>query len=214
MDPLEQRRHEEKERRRDAIVDAAEVVFGSKGYEQATMEQVAREARVSRALVYLYFKDKLELHLAVCTRGLQMLRERFVRAAETETRGADRVTALGREYMRFAADQPTYFAALSRFEAHRPDASEPDSIEALCLSAGLAVHEVTVAALQAGQADGSVRSDLGNPLLVAITLWGFVHGSLQIATTKGPAVEASGVGVQDFLETALAIAQRGIAAAG
>lgn len=215
MDPIEQRRAEEKERRREAIVDAAEAVFGDQGFERATMEQVARKARVSRALVYLYFKDKLELHFAICMRALQLLHVRFERLLTMHERGIDQVCALGRDYMRFATEYPTYFDALSRFESHRADVLNDDgSIEQQCVAQGLAVHGVTIRALENGQRDGSVRQDLGNPMLTAMTLWGFTHGCIQIAMTKEAALAAAGAGADAMTEYAIDMARRGVAAPG
>jgi TetR/AcrR family transcriptional regulator len=45
------RREEEKERRRAEILDAAEVLYAKKGWDALTVDQVARSARLSRALV-------------------------------------------------------------------------------------------------------------------------------------------------------------------
>src|SRR3546814_2104905 len=85
-----QRREDEKELRRAAIVDAAEVVFARTGFDAAKMDDVARKARVSRALVYLYFKNKIELQFAICLRALNLLREQLAAAAETPPRGDDK----------------------------------------------------------------------------------------------------------------------------
>jgi len=59
MNYLAERRQEEKERRRAEILDAAEGVAASVGWDELTMDQVARRARLSRALLYVYFKDKV-----------------------------------------------------------------------------------------------------------------------------------------------------------
>ena len=108
MNPIAERREEEKERRREEILDAAEQVFSEKGIDAATMEQVARKARVSRALVYVYFKDKPALHLGVCLRGLGVLRNAFQSAREKHRTGAEQIKAIGLAYMRFAENHPTY----------------------------------------------------------------------------------------------------------
>ena len=47
MNDLADRRHEEKERRRAEILDATEAVAASEGWEDMTMDQVARRARLS-----------------------------------------------------------------------------------------------------------------------------------------------------------------------
>jgi len=56
MSYLTARRQEEKDRRRAEIVDAAEALYAETGWDAITMDQVARRARLSRALLYVYFK--------------------------------------------------------------------------------------------------------------------------------------------------------------
>ena len=58
MSYIAERRVEEKERRRGEIADAAERLYADKGWEAVTMDQVAKSARLARALVYVYFRDK------------------------------------------------------------------------------------------------------------------------------------------------------------
>lgn len=206
-----QRRDDEKEQRREAIIDAAEIVFTAAGFAAAKMEDVAREARVSRALVYLYFASKTELHFAICERALRLLREQFIAVIATQRRGYDQVLAIGRCYVAFASSQPLYFAEMSRFEAHRPDLERLSTTEQAVLAAGMAVHEVTVSALQAGVRDGSIRP-LREPMLVAMTLWGFIHGSIQIAQTKDLVLQQAGIDVDVFLREAFELGMRTVGA--
>jgi TetR/AcrR family transcriptional repressor of mexJK operon len=49
------------EDRRTQILNAAQVVFGRKSYDAATIKEVAQEAGVSPGLLYWYFKDKTDL---------------------------------------------------------------------------------------------------------------------------------------------------------
>ena len=48
--------------RTEGILDAAIKVIAQKGLEKATMEQVAEEAGISKATIYLYFKNKETLY--------------------------------------------------------------------------------------------------------------------------------------------------------
>jgi TetR/AcrR family transcriptional regulator len=208
----QQRRQEEKERRREEIIDAAERVIASKGFEAAKMEEIARDARVSRALVYTYFKDKTDLYFAICERALRLLRERFEAAAAAETCGIDQVRAIGRSYIDFARESPFRFAALSRFEGHPLADTADGSTEHDVLCAGRQVHEVTVKALLTGVADGSVRKDLGDPMLTAITLWGLTHGVIQLAQTKASLITDEGIGLPQFLEYSMEFGLRSLRA--
>jgi AcrR family transcriptional regulator len=206
------RRQEEKEQRRETIIDAAEVVFAHAGFAAAKMEDVAKQARVSRALVYLYFKNKEELQFAICARALSLLHVRFSAAVTTASTGYAQILAIGRSYVQFAKESPTHFMALSHFETHRPEQMEPGSVEREVLEAGKQVHGVTIAALRQGQRDGSIRKNLGNPMFAALSLWSFCHGTIQIAMTKVHFLNDVGVAVDDFIEHALALALGGLKA--
>ena len=58
MSEIAQRRHEEKELRRNEIINAAEKVAAEVGLDAMTMDQVARCARLSRALSQLPFEQR------------------------------------------------------------------------------------------------------------------------------------------------------------
>jgi AcrR family transcriptional regulator len=207
MSYISERRQEERDRRRSEIVDAAEALYSETGWDAVTMDQVARRARLSRALVYVYFRDKADLHLALVERALVTLRRRFEAAREGKARGIDEVEGIGRAYLAFAHDLPHCFDACARFEARASsDAVHPN--EAACLAAGRRVHETIVASLDRGIADGSIRSDIGDPLMTGLALWAFSHGLIQIAATKSGQMELEGIAVQRFVDHATAMALR------
>ena len=52
-------------RTRKALIDAAAAVIGEKGFDRASLEEIAARAGMSRGAVYGNFKDKDELFLAV-----------------------------------------------------------------------------------------------------------------------------------------------------
>jgi AcrR family transcriptional regulator len=196
------RREEEKERRRAEMVDAAEELYADVGWDDVTMDRVAKSARLSRALLYVYFRDKNDLLHAITERALIELRERFVEAARTNTKGIDKVQAIGRAYVLFQQEKPYRFDACTRFHAHQA-AGQP--AEQACAAAGDAVIKVIVEALIQGQADGTIRKDLGSPVQVCIMLWAFTHGLIQIATNKTVEIARQGVDVPQLMEGSFAM---------
>ncbi|NUM53425.1 MAG: GreA/GreB family elongation factor [Candidatus Hydrogenedentes bacterium] len=68
-----------------AILDAAEQVFGWKGYQQTTMEALAREARISVGTLYNLFKSKEDIY----GRVVQRVGEFVVRRIEPLARASD-----------------------------------------------------------------------------------------------------------------------------
>jgi AcrR family transcriptional regulator len=56
------------EERKTQILNAAEEVFTQKGIDQARMEDIAEETGLSKGTLYLYFKSKEELVIAILDR--------------------------------------------------------------------------------------------------------------------------------------------------
>jgi TetR/AcrR family transcriptional regulator len=191
------RREEEKERRRAEILDAAEVLYAKKGWDALTVDQVARSARLSRALVYVYFRDKEDLLFAIGERAMRLLRGRFIAAIAGPALGMDQVDAIGRAYMGYAHEFPHYFDFCTRFQSHAMHAGSSTN-EGACQVAGDQVIGTVVQAIETGIRDGSIRADVGDPMLLALTLWAFTHGITQIAMAKGSDLARRGVAIQDF----------------
>lgn len=206
MNYLAERREEEKERRRSEIVDAALALYAEKGWDAVTMDQVARKARLSRALVYVYFRDKDDLLFAITARGFEELRERFIAAAAGQVLGADKVEAIGHAYVQFQRDLPHLFDACARFHAHDASGRDTQHVnEISCIACGDAVMEVLHGALRHGIADRSIRADIGDPNVVVMTLWAFTHGLIQIMTNKADAMALHGVTVEILSEQSFAM---------
>ena len=74
---IQERKEREKERRRQQIIVAAKRVFSEKGFNRATMEDIAQQAELSPGTLYLYFKNKDELYASLSLRILQYLNIRL-----------------------------------------------------------------------------------------------------------------------------------------
>jgi len=70
---IQERKERERERRRQQIIVAAKKVFSEKGFNKATMDDIAGEAELSPGTLYLYFKNKEELYASLSLRILQYL---------------------------------------------------------------------------------------------------------------------------------------------
>jgi AcrR family transcriptional regulator len=74
------------EQRRDEILDVGLRVFSRTGYEDVTMEEVAQQAGVSRALAYHYFPSKKDLFAALWARAHEQLLSAVVFDADAPLR--------------------------------------------------------------------------------------------------------------------------------
>jgi hypothetical protein len=80
---------------------------------------------------------------------------------------------------------------MSCYDAQPADASRLSATEEQIVYHQNAVMELMTTVLRRGQKDGSVRRNLGDPLLTALCLWAFSHGMLQIASTMACGLEQS-----------------------
>jgi AcrR family transcriptional regulator len=208
---IAERRQEEKERRRAEILDAAEQVTASSGWEELTMDQVARRARLSRALLYVYFKDKVDLMYALNERCLIALQQRFVHAYQSKQLGLDKVYAVGEAYVAFAEECPVYFDVLARCGLREVNTKDPGANELACQKIGEVMLGDVVAVLDGGVQDGSIRADLGNRIVAATALWGFMQGVIQVASTNARLVELSGLATRELLHRTLRISTAALA---
>jgi AcrR family transcriptional regulator len=207
---IEERQHEEKEQRRQTIVDAAEAVLAENGRDAMTMSDIAEEARLSRSLLYVYFEDMEDIILAVTLRGHRALRERFEAAAAEHETGLMKIRAIGAAYVQFAREEPTYFDLLARFEARTADPEEATERERACFAEAERIMEAMTGAIQDGIDDGSIRPDL-DPTHTAITLWGYTHGLIQLIAHKGAGLEQQyGLDAETLVQNGLDFAGVGL----
>lgn len=61
--------------RRTEIIDAARIVFARRGFEAGIIDEIAREARIAKGTVYLYFRSKSEIYRAVIDHDMHALRQ-------------------------------------------------------------------------------------------------------------------------------------------
>ena len=79
---LEKLRENEREARKDLIVDASIRLFGSRPYNQVGMRDIAAEAGMSAASIYRYFSDRDELFVEALARESKTIAGGFRRILE------------------------------------------------------------------------------------------------------------------------------------
>jgi AcrR family transcriptional regulator len=89
-----------------ALIEAAALVIGEKGYDRTTLEDVARRAGMSRGAIYGNFSDKEELFLALVASRWQPILPKFepgVTLREQLRRAGAQVARAARERLGLAA---------------------------------------------------------------------------------------------------------------
>ncbi len=90
------------------ILAAAEQIFAARGMAGARTDQIARAARVNKALLYYYFGSKEKLHRAVLERLFSQLRESIETARAASALPRQRLLAFVNGYFDFVLAHPNY----------------------------------------------------------------------------------------------------------
>jgi len=157
-----------------AIIDAAARVFERKGFSDATMEEIALEAGVSKPTLYQYAESKQWLLETMCDRVLYYIEERTKEIIEGDAQPLARL----RRYVEFSVLSATrfqtfYSVLLSDHTSLSPHGRERFRVWARHLDS--MVHGL----LTQCASDGSIRHDLDlrvatnllNQLLTSVHRW-------------------------------------------
>jgi AcrR family transcriptional regulator len=128
------------EERRTAILDAALTAFSQKGYHATSLDDIAREADISKALIYEHFASKQELHADLIARNGRELTQRVAGALSgVEIESTVKRLATGLEaFFAFVEERRDAWRMLFR------DAADPESSAVLDRMVEQVTAEVTL----------------------------------------------------------------------
>jgi AcrR family transcriptional regulator len=175
-DASRQRRDQEKQEVRQAILDAAAELFREHGYERFSLRQVAERIGYSPTTIYLYFTDKDHLLFTVADEGFTRFGKQLVAAAASAQDPVERLRAMGRAYIDFGIDNPAYYQLMfvqrCDFLLGQRDGEYKPRIDSFGVLQQAVRDMIDASAVQAG--DAAPYAD---------ALWALVHGIVAMAIT-------------------------------
>lgn len=99
--------------RRQQLMEVGRAVFAESGYEAASIEEIARQAGVSKPIVYEHFGNKEGLHAAIVDRELDTLVARVIKPI-SEGAPRERFEGAVLAFLTYVKEEPEGFAVLTR----------------------------------------------------------------------------------------------------
>lgn len=184
---INERKEKEKEIRRNDIIEAAERIFFTKGYDNATMDDVAKEAEFSKRTVYVYYNSKEQIYFEIMTKGYKLLIDMLKNDVQKEKacNAIEKIRQISLTLYQFSKDYPEYFNAIMEYENGEMDFQKgiPDHSREECYVLGEEILGHLTRALEMGIAEGSIRSDL-DVVKTALALWACTIGVFNTAKKK------------------------------
>ncbi len=176
---IQERKEREREQRKANIMDCAMKVFLAKGFINASMEEIAECAELSKATLYLYFKNKEEiiLHVMNCilSKFLEYLEARMSKVDSAQ----DKIRMIGEAYLDFYGDCHGQYLLLSSQESIAGmDFTNLDSYHEY-LSHNSKFWDIICAPIYIAIKEGFFRKDV-NAVEIAITIWSSSKGLMHL----------------------------------
>ncbi len=196
--PRLNRRQAAKIRTRQKVLDAARTLFAERGYDAATIRDIAKGAGMSTGAVFANFQDKAELFECVFSEEMDGLLADIQTAAAKEGRVAERLAeGLTAGYHRSLAHLPLMQAMIARswFQPEDADARSREFVKPII---GAIIN-----VLQAGIRDGELRQDL-DQLMLGRLIWDIYIANYRFAAYDNWGIEELTPQIRKQLDLVLA----------
>ena len=167
---IAERKEREKQQRREEIIGAAEEVFFKRGFDEATMDDIAEKAELSKGTLYLYFKSKEDLHTEVAHKATAMLSEAMSGIGKMQGNAIEKLVSMGRATIQFSQRFPNHMKSiifLEGFELQQVSFSATEFRDVIYKESPVVM---VVKIIEQGVREKVIRSDIPPPV-IAHTLW-------------------------------------------
>ena len=120
-------KEQEKDARKNIIIDAAEKEFASKPFTKVNMRDIARIAGISPASIYRYFPDQQSLFVEAFVRGTREIFQKLHDFVEESTDGS--IETVTDEFIDYFTRNDQYFRMMMHFFLN--DSVDADTFEKL-----------------------------------------------------------------------------------
>ena len=180
------------------IIEAAEIVFGKKGFKNAKMEEIAAAAGITKVTLYSYFQSKENLYLAITYTALQKIIDEYYNTIDKckNKSGMESTVELTRTFMEFCENNSLYTEALLEYfsimrstsqgeDTTKLTEAEKDSIYYMKLQD---IHnlpfKLSASEISRGIQDGSVHKD-ADPMFMTLHGWTIIMGYAKVINASG-----------------------------
>lgn len=189
----------EKEQRREEILNAAEKLFFAKGYDDVSVNDIAGEAEVNKALLYYYFEDKKAVYLAIVLRAVRALHGMICESVKNSTSSVQEIHMLGTVYLSFASIFSDYHRVYRDFKSGRfnpgKEGASADFLEITRLQQEIV--DITCDVMKAGQAEGVLTPDV-KPLDAAVLTISICESLTDMSPGLKSALDERGINPQAY----------------
>lgn len=165
-----ERKVRERVDRKESIIDAAQKVFFEKGLHLSTMDEIADHAELAKGTLYLYYRSKEDLYLAVMVRGLRTLRTMFEEIQHQERSIVPLLVDIVNTYVLFFEKHRNFFRMMHFFNTPQFHKQVSPEVMESCDTFNQSLWTMVTRIIRRGKKEKKIRADI-KPIEVAVIMW-------------------------------------------
>ncbi len=179
----------ERQIKQETILEAATKVFCSRGFGDTKMIHIAKEAKLSKGLLYFYYKSKDDLYMAVILHAIKKTIQfhKYELESNVELNGLERLMILMEKYFQFVKEYPYYQEAISTYINMANPINKSKGLSGLTkgmmespyykqiMQQTFEPFMMITKVLMQGKQDGSVKTNLP-PVHLYLSIWSLMIG--------------------------------------
>lgn len=152
------RKERERLRRKEEILAAAEEIFARDGYENASMNEIAKKAEFSKRTLYKYFENKSDLYLTVALRIYRSLKKESEAINLSEENAYNSIENLSLAFYKFYKKNKSVYRIIYDMQKVKQETDNPklSEFKAILDYLSESLNELIIM----GQKDGSIEKSL------------------------------------------------------
>ena len=184
---ITERKDKERLIRKNDMINAAERVFFTKGFENSTMDDIAKEAQFTKKTIYSYFKNKEELYYEIMLLGFKALNAMYDKIISENSQMSEikKIKKLGQIFVEFSRTYPGYFKAIADYENKDFDFQVDDSNSLIneCYIAGEYSFKILNNCIINGIQKGEILNNTDS-VTVCLMLWSTMLGFIGLINKR------------------------------
>ena len=176
---LLERRDKEKDSRKNLILKSARTLFFEKGFNNVTVEEIAKSSELGKGSIYLCFNSKEEIYAQILLNDIENFNQQVSVLFNKQKIAADLLVEFSYIYVDFFLNDPELFRILMAFMLQPAKMNLSEKINSQILTANARSIDSIGKILQLGVASKEFSSNI-NLKQNQNTIWGLLNGIISL----------------------------------
>jgi AcrR family transcriptional regulator len=162
---------------RDEILEVSKDLLIEDGFGKMSMRKIAKRANVTATSIYIHFKNKDDLLLALIEESIENLKQSLIAEADSSKGLAGQLRDIGRAYIRFALDHPKEYEIIYMVRPEEMPSYPKEKFKQVRSG-----YELIAGIIKEGKE--KEQFDVDDPLITAYSMWAQIHGVVSVILNK------------------------------